>query len=171
MPRPILETARLRLREIHDGDADFIVALLTDPDFLRYIGDRGVSDHASALRYIADGPRASYARNGWGLWAVERREDGVVAGMCGLVSRDFLPGPDLGYAFLPAFRGQGYAAEAAAGVLDFAFGRGLARVLAIVTPANAGSVRVLEKAGMRQDGSVVVNGETLALYARDRAPD
>lgn len=171
MPRPILETARLRLREIHDDDADFVVALLTDPDFLRYIGDRGVSDHASALRYIADGPRASYARNGWGLWAVERREDGVVAGMCGLVSRDFLPGPDLGYAFLPAFRGQGYAAEAAAGVLDFAFGRGLARVLAIVTPANAGSVRVLEKAGMRQDGSVVVNGETLALYARDRAPD
>jgi ribosomal-protein-alanine N-acetyltransferase len=165
----ILETPRLRLRELHDGDAGFIFALLNDPDFLRNIGDRGVHSHEDALRYIAAGPVASYASRGWGLWAVERREDGALTGMCGLVSRDTLPGPDLGYAYLPAWRGQGYAFEAAAATLDFAFTRaGLDRVLAIVTPANTGSVRVLEKLGMRRERMQAFGGEPLAVYAADR---
>lgn len=168
-PEPVLETRRLRLRELHAGDAGFIYELLNDPDFLRHIGDRGVHSHEDALRYIADGPRTSYASRGWGLWAVERRDDGVLVGMCGLVSRDSLPGPDLGYAYLPAFRGQGYAFEAAAATLDFAFTRaGLDRVLAIVTPANAGSVRVLEKLGMRRERMQSFGGEPLAVYAVDR---
>lgn len=169
MSAPVLETPRLRLRELHEGDAGFIFALLNDPDFLRNIGDRGVHSHEDALRYIAEGPRASYARHGWGLWAVERRGDGALVGMCGLLRRDTLPGPDIGYAFLPAFRGQGYASEAAAATLDFAFTRaGLDRVLAIVTPGNAGSVRVLEKLGLRQQGRQAFGGEPLAVYAIDR---
>ncbi len=168
-PAPIIETPRLRLRELHEGDAAFILALLNDPDFLRHIGDRGVHDHDDALRYIATGPRASYASHGWGLWAVERREDGALIGMCGLVRREVLPGPDLGYAYLPAWRGRGYALEAAAATLDFAFARaGLDRVLAIVTPANTGSVRLLEKLGMLRERLLELDGETLAVYAADR---
>jgi ribosomal-protein-alanine N-acetyltransferase len=170
-PVPVLETDRLRLRELGDGDAGFLVQLLNDADFLRHIGDRGVRDEAGALRYLAEGPRASYAANGFGLWRVERRDGGAVVGMCGLIRRDSLPHPDLGYAYLPAFRGQGYAVEAGAAVLRHGFDRfGLARILAIVTEANAGSVRVLEKLGMRREGLQVFGEETLAVYARDRTP-
>ena len=171
MPRLILETGRLRLHELADTDTGFIVELLNDPDFLRFIGDRGVRSHDDALRYLAEGPHASYAANGFGLWRVERREDSAIVGMCGLLRRETLPHPDIGYAYLPAFRGQGYAVEAAAAVLGHAFGTlGLPRVLAIVTPANAGSVRVLERAGMRHERMQDINGETLAVYARDRDP-
>lgn len=168
---PILETARLRLRELADGDAGFLVTLLNDGDFLRHIGDRGVRDARDALKYLAEGPRASYAANGFGLWRVERREDGAVVGMCGLIRREALPHPDLGYAYLPAFRGQGYAVEAGAAVLRHGFeALGLPRILAIVTEANAGSVRVLEKLGMRREGLQTFGGERLAVYARDRPP-
>lgn len=152
-----------------DGDAGFLVELLNDADFLRHIGDRGVRDEAGARRYLAEGPLASYAANGFGLWRVERREDGAVVGMCGLIRRESLPHPDLGYAYLPAFRGRGYALEAGAAVLRHGFEHfGLARILAIVTEANAGSVRVLEKLGMRREGQQTFGGEMLAVYACDR---
>lgn len=168
MPRLILETERLRLRELDEGDADFIVALLNDADFLRHIGDRQVRTPADALRYLAEGPRASYAANGYGLWRVERRTDGAVVGMCGLVRRETLPDPDIGYAYLPAFRGQGYAVEAGAAVLRHGFGSlGLPRILAIVTDANTGSVRVLEKLGLTPRGRQAFDGEPLLVYGSD----
>lgn len=168
MPRLILETERLRLRELDGDDADFILALLNDADFLRNIGDKQVRTRDDALRYLAEGPLASYAANGYGLWRVERRGDGAVAGMCGLVRRESLPGPDIGYAYLPAFRGQGYAAEAGAAVLRHGLGRlGLPRILAIVTEANGGSIRVLEKLGMRREGVQQINGGPLLVYAID----
>ena len=127
-------------------------------------------DETDALRYLAEGPRASYAANGFGLWRVERREDGVVVGMCGLIRRETLPHPDLGYAYLPAHRGRGYAVEAGAAVLRHGFEElGLPRILAIVTEANAGSVRVLEKPGMRKQGGLQDFGNgPLAVHAVDR---
>lgn len=172
MPTLILETERLRLHELADSDAGFIVELLNDPDFLRFIGDRQVRTPEDALRYLAEGPRASYAANGFGLWRVQRREDGAIVGMCGLLRRDSLPHPDLGYAYLPAFRGQGFALEAGAAVLRHGFGPlGLARILAIVTQANAGSVRVLERLGLTRQGEQAFGGEPLLVYARDRPSD
>ena len=166
MPRLILETQRLRLHELADTDTGFIVELLNDADFLRFIGDRGVRSHDDALRYLAEGPRASYAANGFGLWRVERREDGAIVGMCGLLRRETLPHPDIGYAYLPAFRGQGYAVEAGAAVLRRGFETlGLPRILAIVTEANAGSVRVLERLGMSCQGPQQIGEDTLLVYA------
>lgn len=168
MPRLILETERLRLHELADSDAGFIVELLNDPDFLRFIGDRQVRTHQDALRYLAEGPRASYAANRFGLWRVQRREDGAVVGMCGLLRRETLPHPDIGYAYLPAFRGQGYAVEAGAAVLRHGFETlALPRILAIVTDANAGSVRVLEKLGLTPQGRQAFGGEPLLVYGCD----
>lgn len=168
MPPTLPETQRLRLRELREDDAPFALAQLNDPDFLAHIGDRGVRDLAQARDYLATGPMASYANNGYGLWGVELKASGQLAGMCGLVRRDALPGPDLGYAFLPDFRGQGLARESAALALAFGFGTlALPRILAIVTETNTASRRLLEFLGMHLDGPRALGGETLLVYAID----
>ncbi|HZH44390.1 MAG TPA: GNAT family N-acetyltransferase [Lysobacter sp.] len=145
----VLETPRLRLRWFEPGDAAFVAELLNDPDWLRFIGDRGVRTEDDARHWIAERLVASYWRQGFGLWAMERKADGVPLGMCGLVRRDALPHVDLGYALLPRHRGAGYVREAGAACLRYAAEvLGLPRVLAITLEANVGSVRVLESLGM-----------------------
>lgn len=144
-----IKTDRLFLRQFDLSDADFILALLNEPSFIQNIGDRGVRTRADAEKYIENVAMVSYAKNGFGLLAVTLTETGETIGMCGLIKRDALEDVDIGYAFLPKFWSQGYAIEAAQGVMKFAKEVvGLRRVVAIVDPANLGSVRVLEKLGM-----------------------
>jgi RimJ/RimL family protein N-acetyltransferase len=171
MPGTVLETPRLRLRELVAADAPFVLELLTDPDFVRHIGDRGVRDLDTAKTYIADGPQASYARHGHGLWLAELRDTGEAAGMCGLLRRDHLDAPDLGYAWLPRFRGRGLAREAAAATLDHARDRlGMTRVLAIVSPGNDASCRLLEAVGMTSRGVLDIGGEPLLCFETSFQP-
>lgn len=146
----IISSARLIIRHLQLDDADFVVEQLTDADFLRYIGDRGVRGREDALRYLREGPIASYAKNGFGLNAVIERQSGRCIGMCGVLRRDTLPEPDLGYAFLPESRGQGYAVEAADAVVRHARDAlGLTALLAIVQADNAASIKLLEKVGFQ----------------------
>ena len=151
----VLETERLVLRRISTHDAEFILRLLNEPSFLRYIGDRGVRTLEDAQAYISKGPIDSYDRHGFGLFLVSRKHDGVPIGMCGLLKRDALREVDVGFAFLPEFWGHGYAFEAASAVLSY--GRevlGLGRIVAITSPDNEGSMRVLTKLGMRFEGMI-----------------
>lgn len=172
----VLETDRLRLRRLTTADAPLMVALLNDPEFLRFVGDRQVRTEADARRYLANGPLASYARDGFGPYAVELKGDGEAdrtpIGICGLFKRERLPHPDIGFAFLRAWRGMGFAAEAAGAVLEEARTTlGLARVLAIVDPANARSLALLVRLGLRELEELPgENGATLACYAIDIAP-
>lgn len=162
----VLETERLQLSHLQPADADFIVELLNDPDWLRYIGDRGVRTQEDAQAYIRNGPQAMIGQYGHGLYRVNRRSDGRAIGICGLLKRDSLPDIDLGYAFLPEFRGQGYALEAARACLGEARDRlGAKRVLAITTPSNVASARVLERLGMRLDRREALGGDPLDIYA------
>lgn len=168
----LLETARLRLRQLTRDDAGFILELLNDASFIRNIGDKGVRSEYDAIRYISTGPTASYELHGFGLWAVELRSSGEPIGLCGLLKREELDDVDLGYAFLPAFRSIGYAAEAAEGVIDFARARlGLGRIVAITLPGNQSSIRVLEKNGFRFERTVRLtdDGDELSLYASNVA--
>lgn len=156
----VLETDRLVLRRLTFDDAAFIVDLLNQPSFLQHIGDRGVRTLDDARAYLENGPMASYEANGFGLWLTELKATDVPIGMCGLLKRDTLAHADVGFAFLPAFWGQGYAAESAAAVL--AYGRttlGLGRIVAITSPGNAGSMRVLEKIGMKFERMIGMGGE------------
>jgi RimJ/RimL family protein N-acetyltransferase len=140
---------------------------LNDPAFIRNIGDRGVRTDADAIEYIDKGPMASYARHGFGLCAVDFAAGGATIGICGLLQRDELPAPDLGFAFLPQFRSQGYAFEAAAAVKADAHVRlGIDRLLAIVNPDNAPSIRLLEKLGFRPAGATRLTpaGPELRLF-------
>jgi RimJ/RimL family protein N-acetyltransferase len=146
----IFHTPRLTLRPLTLADAPFILELLNDPDWLRYIGDRGVRTLDDARAYLHNGPIASYARNGFGLMRVELKDGATPIGMCGLIRRAELDDVDLGFAFLPAFRGQGYATEASAAVLAHGHDTlGLTRIVAITTQDNAGSMTVLRKLGFQ----------------------
>lgn len=151
----VLETQRLRLRPLGADDAAFILELLNEPAWGRFIGDRGVRTLDDARAYIAAGPVAMYASHGFGLGAVEVKATGVPIGICGLIKRDTLPDVDLGFALLERFWGHGYAHEIAAMVL--AHGRTtlkLPRILAITAPDNVRSVQLLGKLGFRFSGMV-----------------
>jgi RimJ/RimL family protein N-acetyltransferase len=157
----ILATSRLTLRHIALQDAEFILELLNDVDFLRFIGDKGVRTIEDAREYIRSGPLASYELNGFGLWLVELKGRPIAVGMCGLLKRPALDDVDLGFAFLPQYRSRGYAFEAATAVLSY--GRevlGLGRIVAITNSDNAGSLRVLEKVGMKFDRMIRLSEET-----------
>jgi RimJ/RimL family protein N-acetyltransferase len=168
----VLTTARLIVRELTLSDAPFIVSLLNDPGFIRNIGDRGVRTEEDAREYLTAGPLASYARHGFGLCAVTLTATGEPIGICGVLQRDELPDPDLGFAFLPQFRGHGYACEAAAAVKADAHARlGLATLLAIVNPANDASIRLLAKLGFELQRPVQLGGDVtfLSLFAAHAA--
>lgn len=146
----VLQTSRLDLRHLVREDAPFILELVNEPSWLRFIGDRNVHSLEDAVGYIEKGPLESYAKNGFGLYLVVDRESGASAGLCGLIRRDVLPHVDIGFAFSPRFWGRGLAFEAASAVL--AHGRdvlGLSPILAIVNPDNERSIALLEKLGMR----------------------
>lgn len=165
-----VSTVRLRLREFTPDDAGYVLRQLNDPDFITHIGDRGVRNLAQAADYLEAGPMRSYALHGFGLCAVERIADGALLGMCGLVQRPYLPGPDLGYALLPEFAGQGYALEACRGMLQRAqYGLCLPRVSAIVNPDNTRSRQLLDKLRFRESGMMSIPGEErpLCLYRLD----
>jgi [ribosomal protein S5]-alanine N-acetyltransferase len=150
-----LETDRLRLRRLTLDDAPFILRLVNEPSWLRFIGDRGVRNLDEARQYITGGPMRLYEKYGFGLFLVERRDDGIPLGLCGLIKRDTLPDVDIGFAFLPEYWGQGYAREAAAATLRDAKTRhGLSRVVAITSLDNTASGRVLETIGMRFEGTL-----------------
>ncbi len=166
----LLETGRLRLRRLAEADAPFILRLLNEPSFLENIGDKQVRTLEQAKAYLEGGPLKSYAVHGHGLNRVELKDGGEPIGICGLIKRDQFVDVDLGYALLPEFGGKGYITEAAAAVLDQ--GRrdlGFTRFIAIVSPANARSIRVLDKLGFTAAGDVVLesSGETVALFEKD----
>ena len=144
----LLETGRLRLRRLEAADAPFILELVNEPGWLRFIGDRDVHDLEGALRYMRTGPQAMYERHGYGLYCVELKQDGSRIGLCGLVRRDGLEHADLGFALLERFQGRGYAREAAAMSLVHARRDcGLQHVAAITDPDNTRSIRLLEALG------------------------
>lgn len=165
-----LETERLVLAQLTDRDAEFIRGLLNEPSFLRYIGDRGVRTTDDALRYIQDGPVASYARYGYGLLRVGLKAGDAPIGICGVLKRDTLPEPDLGFSLLPAWWSRGYALEAASAVMRHARGEpGVGRILAIASVDNGSSIKLLGKLGFRFERMIRLGEDTeeLRLFASE----
>ncbi|HET9679903.1 MAG TPA: GNAT family N-acetyltransferase [Gammaproteobacteria bacterium] len=157
----VINTERLVLRHLCEEDAAFILELVNDSDWLRYIGDRGVKTLNDARGYILNGPMTMYKQFGFGLYRVELRDSGMPIGLCGLLKRDSLEDADIGFAFLPQYRGCGYAFEAAAATLEYGTHTlGLARIVAIVSPENTVSIRLLEKLGLRFEQAIRLPNET-----------
>jgi RimJ/RimL family protein N-acetyltransferase len=165
----ILETARLQLRPVTLSDGAFLLRLLNDPSWLENIGDRGVHSDADAEGYIRNNIWDQYQRYGYGMQALQLKSTTLPIGVCGLVKRDFLASPDLGFALLPQFVGHGYASEAARAVIAHAAQQsGIGRLYALVRRGNHRSVAVLGRLGFRYQGPYrVPHGAEVELYAAD----
>lgn len=176
----IFETERLVIREVTADDAAFVLELLNTPKFIKYIADRGVRTLAQARAYIAERFVGSYRSNGFGLYLVELKRGGASMGtppsgrvsafepigVCGFVRRDTLPGPDLGFAFLPEFERQGYGLESASAMMEY--GRsalGFDRVLAITSLDNDASGNLLEKLGFKFNRSQDLGDGPIKLFS------
>jgi ribosomal-protein-alanine N-acetyltransferase len=168
-----IETSRLKLRWLELTDADFIYRLVNDHHWLRFIGDKQVDDLDGARRYIEAGPRAMYRQFGFGLNRVALKDSDTAIGICGLLQRESLPHPDLGFALLPEYRGQGYAREAADAILQHAYLiPHQTQITAIVNPDNLSSIKLLEKLGFRIDRQIQIepNQEFVDLYVINAEP-
>jgi RimJ/RimL family protein N-acetyltransferase len=162
----VIETQRLVLRQLELDDAAFILELLNEPAFLRFIGDKGVRTLGGAREYMLKGPIDSYGRHGFGLLAACLL-DGTPIGICGLVKRDGLTEADVGFALLSRHCANGYAAESASAVLVHARQvLRLPRVVAITSPENRGSIAVLEKIGLKFERMIRLaeHGPELKLF-------
>ena len=163
----ILDTARMRLRELTLDDAAFIIELLNTPGWMRFIGDRNVHSESQAITYLKEGPLKSYKNHGFGLYLAEEKDSAKAIGMCGLLKRDTLEHPDIGFAFLPEYTGKGYALEAAQATLQFANEQLQIPTVAAITKAdNERSIGLLNKIGLRYKRRIRVPGNDgeLLLY-------
>ena len=170
----VLETDRLVLRRLTVEDDAFLLELLNDPAWLRFIGDKGVRTLEDARRYVETGPMDMYSRLGFGLYLVVRKSDGFSIGICGLIKREGLDDVDIGFAFLPAFRRAGYGREAATAVLAYgAETFGLKRIVAITSPGNEASDGLLEALGFRFERTLPLppTGEPVRLFAFHQSPE
>ncbi len=163
----ILETERLRLRKFTTGDTAFIIDLLNSPGWIRYIGDKNVKTIEQAQAYLENGPFRSYRENGFGLSMVEQKDGNLPIGMSGIILRDTLETPDIGFAFLPEYAGKGYGYEIAKAILDHARENYQLEIVSGITlPDNTPSIRLLEKLGLRLVRKFTMPGseEELLLY-------
>ena len=156
----ILETERLTLRELNETDAPFILRLLNEPSFLRFIGDKGVRNLDDARAYILNGPVTSYKQNGFGLYLVQLKTNNTPIGICGLLKRESLADVDIGFAFVPEVWNQGYAFESADAVMIYAKDvLKLPRIVAITDKDNEASGKLLEKLGLIFDRMIDLSGK------------
>ncbi|WP_298221452.1 GNAT family N-acetyltransferase [Flavobacterium sp.] len=167
MMKPIIETKRLRLREFTLEDTQFIMALLNSPGWIEFIGERNVKTKQDAVNYLQNGPMKIYENHGFGLWMVELKDGKTPVGMCGILKRDTLEFPDIGFCFLPEFSGKGYAYESAMATMTVAQETyNVDNLCAITLAHNSPSIKLLEKLGFRFVSPIQFpdDGEVLMLY-------
>lgn len=149
------------------GDAEVFHALNSNPDVMRYTGEppmRSIEQAAEAIENYPD-----FETVGYGRWASVLRTTGEVIGFCGLKYLDDLEEVDVGFRYFPEHWGQGYATEAGAASIAFGFDvLGLERIIALVLPENAASIRVIEKIGLRADGAIQYDGFNALKYTIHR---
>ncbi|MDF2188996.1 GNAT family N-acetyltransferase [Paraflavitalea sp. CAU 1676] len=160
MSSTIAETERLLVREFNTADSPFVLELLNEPAWLQFIGDKKVRTLDDAVQYIRNVPLKSYRDDGYGLWLVQRKSDQLAIGMCGLIKREALQYEDIGFAYLAAYNGMGYAYEAATAVLEYAKRQlQLKHILAITNKDNTRSIKLLEKLGLTYQRLITMPGE------------
>lgn len=163
----MLETDRLLIRRLTEDDAPFILGHLNEPTFIENIRDSGVRTLDDARRYLREGALLSYSQFGFGLYLVMLADSAQAIGMCGLLQRPDLPAPDIGFALDPPYWGRGYALEAARAVMEHGFGDlGLTEILAITSPGNERSARLLRRLGMEDRGLADRDGGVVRVFGR-----
>ena len=170
--KTILKTERLLIAEADHNDAEFIVQLLNSDTWLKFIGDKGVKTKKQALTYIDESLIGSYKKNGFGLYKLCLQPSKTPIGLCGFLQRDYLAHPDIGFALLPEFEGQGLMFEASRALINYAESTlKFECVLAIVLPSNGKSCRLLEKIGLQKSGTVTptTGSQELLLFSNKKS--
>jgi len=158
-------STRLSLREATAEDAGFMLRLLTEPSWSRFIRSHDVDSESAARTYLQDRIIPGYG-TGLGFWVVELQKTATPIGICGLIKRDYLVQPDLGFALLEQYWGQGYAREASEAVISYARkDLGLTELIAISSPDNTSSHGLLERLGFQHEGeSISPEGQISVNY-------
>lgn len=163
--KTIATTERLILREFNEADHEFIIELLNTEGWLQFIGNRNILENEQAIDYINNALRASYSKNGYGLYCVELKSTGMAIGMCGFVKRENFIHADLGFAFLPDSSGKGLAYESAEAVLKYGFEKlQFSTVDAITKHENVRSISLLKRLTFQHIEDVEMNNEQLMLF-------
>jgi ribosomal-protein-alanine N-acetyltransferase len=162
----LIQSTNISLRRFNTLDSAFIFKLLNTPSWKQFIGDRNINTQLDADNYIINVPLNLYVKHGYGPWLVSQNETGNPIGMCGLFKRDYLDRPDLGFAFLPAYEGHGFAHEAAKAAINYTIDNyELDKIYATTTDVNLRSQRLLERCGFIRSGLITpLNQESLLLY-------
>jgi RimJ/RimL family protein N-acetyltransferase len=160
-----LETERLRLRMMEERDLDALAAMFGDAETMRYIGEGKVFNRNETWRSISS-VLGHWLLKGYGMWAVETRATREVIGRVGFIDPEGWPGFELGWLIARPHWGKGYASESAAAAYRYAIDTlGRERVISLIRPGNAPSVRVAEKLGFVRDGMVELLGQPAMVYA------
>jgi RimJ/RimL family protein N-acetyltransferase len=161
-PVPRLQTARLVLRGWHASDIEAHAAMSADPEVMRYFG--GPFDREESWRRMAT-HAGHWALRGYGMWAVEREADGALLGRVGLWNPEGHPGLEVGWHLARHAWGQGYAAEAARAAIDWAWTVLEApRLISLIHPENAASIRLAERLGERLLRHDTLDDEPVAIF-------
>lgn len=162
-----LQTDRLLLKRLTLDDAGLMLKIWNDPAFIRYVGDRGVRTLEEARQALLEGAFMLYRQYGYGPYSMSLKAQGTKVGICGLFRRENLEHPDIGFAVLPGYCGNGLAGEAAAAVMTHASDDlGIDYLTAIVSPENRASVSLIRKLGLEFQRGITMPGEEheISLY-------
>ena len=163
-----LESERLYMQQLNLNDAPFVLELLNTKGWLKHIGDRGVKTIKDAEKYITSGPQDGYKKRGHGLMLLKEKDSNQSVGICGLLQRDYLDHPDIGYALLPVFEGLGYISEACQSIMEWHKNNSeLPAILAIVNPDNERSIKLLVNLGFMLEEVITRDGQSINLYQYD----
>jgi [ribosomal protein S5]-alanine N-acetyltransferase len=164
----LFETERLLICEANRKDSPFFFELLNSPNWIEFIGDRGIETENDVLNYIENSLIKSYKENGFGLYKMMLKENSMPIGICGFVQRDYLNCPDIGFAILPEYERMGFTFEAAKAVIDYGLNTLKQKeICGITTENNVGSKRILTKIGLHEIGKIMPNesGDELMLFS------
>lgn len=160
----LLETERLLLENASLKDSKFFLELLNSPNWIEFIGDRGIKTEEDACGYISNSLIDSYTKNGYGLYKMSRKDIGLPIGICGFVKRDYLDSADIGFAILPEYEGRRYTFEAAKATMNY--GKSILRlnpIFAVTTEQNNKSRNLLNKIGLLEIGKIKPSGNSTEL--------
>jgi RimJ/RimL family protein N-acetyltransferase len=165
---PVLRTARLVLRAFAERDLDAYAAMCADPEVMRHIGAGGPVDRALAWRQMAMFV-GEWTLHGYGMWAIEAREDGRLLGRAGFLHPPGWPEAELGWLLARDAWGRGYAAEAVRAARDHGRERlGLPAPISLIRPDNARSIALAVRLGATLERRTVLLGGEALVYRHAR---
>ena len=168
-PDLFIETERLLIRPFKTEDIEPAFLMDSDPEVNRYTGESGNVSIKETEKRIVENVFGDYEKYGYGRLAVVLKSENKFIGFTGLKYLEDMDEVDLGYRFMKAYWGKGFATESAKACLNLAFEKlQLNRLIAMVLPENTASIRVLEKLNFEYEKDIFEDDLIVKLYALNK---